>query len=69
MGAVRNLYKILIRKPERQRLLGRQRRRWEDNIRVDLGHIGWESVDCMHVVFNRDQWRALVNTIVNLRVP
>jgi hypothetical protein len=45
------------------------RRSWEDNIRTDLREIGWKGVDWMHVAYDRDQWRVLVNTIINLRVP
>jgi len=55
----------LIGKPEGKRPLGRPRRRWKDNIRIDLREIGWEGVDWMHLDKNRDQWRA----VVNLRVP
>jgi hypothetical protein len=51
------------------RPLGRHRRRWEDNIRMDLREIGWEDVNWIHLAQDRDQWRAVVNTVMNLRVP
>jgi hypothetical protein len=56
-------------KTEGKRPLGRPRRRWEENIRMNLGEIGWEGVDWMHLAQDRDQWRAVVNTVMNLRVP
>jgi hypothetical protein len=62
-------YKILVGKPEGKRPLGRPRRRWEDNIRMDLREIGWEVVDWMHLAQDRDQWLALVNTVVKPWVP
>jgi hypothetical protein len=49
--------------------VGRPRRRWEDNIRMDLREIGWKVVDCTHLVQDRDQWWAVVNAVINLRVP
>jgi hypothetical protein len=49
--------------------MGRQRRRWVDNIKMDLRAIGWDGVDWMYMAQDRDQWRALVNTVLNLRVP
>jgi hypothetical protein len=52
-----------------KRPLGRPRRRWEDNIRMDLRNIGWSDVDWIHLAQVRDQWMALVNTVINLRVP
>jgi hypothetical protein len=64
----RNSYIILGRKPEGKRLLGRFRRRWVDNIRMDLRNIGWEGVDWMHLAQDRDQHRAVENTVMNLRV-
>jgi len=54
--------------PERKRPFGRPRRRWEDNIRMDRREIGWEVVDWMHLALDREQWRALVNTVMNLCV-
>jgi len=59
----------LVGKPEGKRPLGRPRRRWEDNIRMDLREVGWESVDWMHLAQDRGQWRNIVNTVMNLRVP
>jgi hypothetical protein len=56
-------------KPDGKRPLGRPRRRWEDNIKMDLKQTEWESVDWMHLAQDRDQWRAVVNTVMNLRVP
>jgi hypothetical protein len=69
MGEKRNVYRILVGKPEGKRPLGRPRRRWEDNIRMDLREIGWSGMDWIDVARDRDQWRALVNTVMNIRVP
>jgi hypothetical protein len=69
MGAIRNSYRILIEKPESKRTLGRLRCRWKDNIRIDVREIGWEGTDRMHLDQDKDQWQALVNTVMNLRVP
>jgi len=69
MGEVRNAYSILIEKLEGKRPLGRPRRRWEDNIRMDLREIVLGDVDWMHLAQDRNQWRGLVNTVMNLRVP
>jgi hypothetical protein len=66
---MRNAYTILVGKPAGKRPLGRPRRRWEDNIRMDLREIDWEGVDWMRLTQGRDQWRALVNTVMNLLVP
>jgi hypothetical protein len=66
---MRKICNIFVGKPEGKRPLGRNRRRWEDNIRMDLREIGWESVDWMHLAQDRDQWRAVVSTVMNLRVP
>jgi len=66
---VRNAYKILAGKPQGKRLSGRHRRRWEDNIRMDLMEVGWECVDWIHVGKDRNHWWSLVNTVMNLRVP
>jgi hypothetical protein len=69
MREKRNAYRILVGKPEGKRPLGRSRRRWEDNIKMDLREIGWGGTDWIHLAQNRDQWRALVKTATNLRVP
>jgi hypothetical protein len=61
--------KFRSEKSEGRRPLGRSRRRWEDNIRMDLTEIGCEGVDWVHLAEDRDQWQALVNTVMNLRVP
>jgi ribosome biogenesis protein Nip4 len=69
MGEVRGAYNILVGRPEERRPLGRPRRRREDNIKIDLREIGFGDVDWICLVQNRDRWRALVNTVMNLRVP
>jgi hypothetical protein len=63
------IYIILVGRPEGRRPLGRPRRRWEDNIKTDLREIGFGDVDWIHLAQDTDRWRALVNTIMNLRVP
>jgi hypothetical protein len=68
-GGVRGAYNILVERPEGRRPLGRPRRRWEDNIKMDLREIGFGDVDWVHWAQDRDRWRALVNTVMNLRVP
>jgi transcription termination factor 2 len=65
----RNAYRLLVGKPEGKRPLGIPRRRWVDNIRMDLGEVGWCDVDWIGVVQDRNRWRALVNAVLNLRVP
>jgi hypothetical protein len=69
MGETRNVYRILVEKGEGKRPLGRPRRRCVDNIKVDLREIGWDGMDWIKLAQDRDQWRALVNTVMNLRVP
>jgi hypothetical protein len=69
MWEKRKAYRILVVKPEGKRPLGRPRRRWEDNIRMDLREIGWGGMDWIDLAQNRDQWKALVNMVINLRVP
>jgi hypothetical protein len=64
----RNVYKVLMGKPEGKRPLGRPRPRWKDGIRLDLREIGWESVDWIQLAQDRDWWQALVNTVMNLQV-
>jgi hypothetical protein len=68
MGGI-NAYNILVGKPEAKTLLGRPSSRWEDNIRTDPREIGWKGVDWIDLVQDRDQWRAVVNTVMNFRVP
>jgi hypothetical protein len=63
MGEVKGAYSILVGRP-----LGRPRRRWEDNIKVDLKEIGFGDVDWIHLAQDRDRWRALVNMVMSLRV-
>jgi hypothetical protein len=63
-----NAHKILVGKTERKRLLGRRRRRWEGKIRIYLREIVWELVDWIYLAQGRDQWRALVNTVMHLPV-
>jgi hypothetical protein len=62
-------YNILVGRPEGRRPLGRPRRRWEDNIKMDLREIGFGDVDWIHWAQDRDRSRAVVNTVMNLRVP
>jgi hypothetical protein len=69
MGEKRNAYRILVRKSECKRPLGRPRRRWVDNIKMDLREIGWNGMNWIDLAQDRVQWRALVNTVMNLRVP
>jgi hypothetical protein len=69
MGEKRNAYRLLVGKPEGKRPLGRPRRRWVDNIRMDLGEVGWDDVDWIVLDKDRSRWRALVNSVLNLRVP
>jgi hypothetical protein len=69
MGEKRNACRILVGKPERKRPLGRQRRRWVDNIKIDLRGKGWGGSDWIDLAQDRDQRGALVNTVMNLRVP
>jgi hypothetical protein len=69
MGEVRGAYNILVGRPEGRRPLGRPRRRWEDNIKMDLREIGFGNVDWIHWAQHRDRWQALVNTVMILRVP
>jgi hypothetical protein len=66
---MRNACDIFVRKAEGKRTLGRPRRRWEDNIRMYLRERAWEGVDWMHLCQDKDQRRAVMNTVMNLRVP
>jgi hypothetical protein len=69
MGETRNAYRILVGMPEGKRPLGRPRGRWVDNIKMDLREIACYVVDWIDMAQDRDQWRALVNAVLNLRVP
>jgi hypothetical protein len=68
MGKKRNVYRLLVGKPEGKRPLGRPRRRWVDNIKTDLLEIAWGDVDWIGLAQDRDKWRALVNVVMNLQV-
>ena len=69
MGEGRGVHRVLVGKPEGERPLGRPRRRWEDNIKIDLQEVGGSCGDWMELAQDRDKWRALVSTVRNLRVP
>jgi hypothetical protein len=69
MREKRNTYRLLVGKPDRKRPLGRPRRKWVDNIRMDLGEVRWHDVDWINLAQDRNRWRALVNSELNLRVP
>jgi hypothetical protein len=69
IGEKRNAYRILMRKPEEKRPLGRPRRRWVDNIQMGLRETGWGDMNWIDLDQDRDHCRALVNTVMNLRVP
>jgi hypothetical protein len=69
MGERRGAYRALVGKPEGRRPLGTPRRRWEDNIKMDLREVGWGGMHWINVAQDRDGWRALVNAVMNHRVP
>ena len=69
MGEERGMYRVLLGKPEGRRPLGRPRRRWVDNIKMDLQEVGCGYMDWIGLAQDRDRWRALVSTVMNLRVP
>ena len=69
MGEGRGLHRVLVGKPEGKRPLGRPRRRWKDNIKMDLEEVGGGCGDWMKLAQDRDRWRALVSTVMNFRVP
>ena len=69
MEQSRSAYRVLVGKPERKRSLGRPRRRWEDNIKMDLREVGCDPGEWIDLAEDRDQWRAYVRTVMNFRVP
>jgi hypothetical protein len=69
MGKTKNVYRTLVGKPEGKGPLGRPRCRWVDNIKMDLGEIGWDGRDWIELAQDRDQWRTLVNMVINLWFP
>jgi hypothetical protein len=69
MGEKRNACRLLVRKRGGKKPLGRPRRRWVDNIRMDLGEVGWGDVDWFGLAKDRNRWSALVNSVLNPRVP
>ena len=69
IGEDRDVHRVLVGKPEGKRSLGRRRRRWEDNIKMDLQEVGGGRGDWMELAQDRDRWRALVSAVMNLRVP
>jgi hypothetical protein len=69
MGEKRNAYRLLVGKPGGKRPPGRPRRTWVDNVRMDLGEVGWGDVDWIDLAKDRNRWRVLVDSVLNLRVP
>jgi hypothetical protein len=69
MGAGRGMYRVSVGKREGKRPLGRSRCRWEDNIKADLQEVGCGGMDWIELANNRERWRALMNAVINLRVP
>jgi hypothetical protein len=69
MGEKKNAYRLLVRKPEGKRPLGRPRRRWVDTIKMDVVEVRWGDVDWIGLAQDSSRWRALVNSLLNLRVP
>ena len=69
MGEKRGLYKVMVGKPDGKRPLGRPRHRWENSIKMDLHEVVCGGLDWIELAQDRDRWRALVNAVMNLRVP
>jgi hypothetical protein len=69
MEKLRDVYRVLVGKPKGMSPLGRPRRRWEDNIKMDLQEVGREGMDWIELALDKDRWRALVNAVINLRFP
>jgi len=69
MGEEKCVYRVLVGEPEGRRAMGRPRRRWEDNIKMDLQEVGCGLMDWIELAQNRNRWRALVNATMNLRFP
>jgi hypothetical protein len=69
MGERRGVYRVLVGKPEGKRPLGRPRRRWKNNIKMGLQEVGCGGIDWMDLAQDKDWWQALVNAVMNLRVP
>jgi hypothetical protein len=69
MGERRSVYRGLVRKPEGKGPLGGQRRRWEDNMKMDIQEMRWRDIDWIELAQGRDSWRVLVNAVINLRAP
>jgi hypothetical protein len=69
MGESRGVYMVLVGKPERKRIFGKPRRRWDDNIKMDVEEMGCGGMDWILLAQDRDRWRAFVNVVMNIRVP
>jgi hypothetical protein len=69
MGERRGVFRVLVRKPKGKRTLGRPRRRWEDNITIDLQEVGCGGMDWICLTEDKDRWQSVVNAVMNLRVP
>ena len=68
-GGEESIYRVMVGEPDGKRPLGRPRRRWKDNIIMDVQEVGCGSMDWIELAQDRDRWRALVNAVLNLRVP